>query len=308
MPGHEEPYVDGEQSKQPITARQYFYQDFCWEDLRDIVQPQGMEDQPINLGGLCGGDHNVRAWDKFHQVHAKHDFFKERRYLVKEFPDLVTFDRALNVLEIGCGTGSTVLPILRDFVLRKACKSVGSAMTADEDGRFFPFVCDISSEKLPGWLCCSSCIDSSCHRPKYDFYPENGNQFHCVNGMDIVTMIFTLSAIPPQYMHHVVKECFSVLKPGGSILFRDYGLYDMTMQRFSARQKVGERLYQRCDGTYSYFFTPDVLSSLFKDAGFVEEENHFCCVELKNHQKQIAMKRVWIHAKFVKPDGPAAHT
>eukprot|EP00250_Pteridium_aquilinum_P005962 c15970_g1_i3 orf=661-1104(+) len=124
---------------------------------------------------------------------------------------------------------------------------------------------------------------------------------HCINGIDIITMVFTLSSIPPQQMQHVIKECFSVLKPGGLVLFRDYGLYDMTMQRFSPAQKVGERLYHRGDGTLSYFFTPDVLRGLFTDAGFIEEENFYCCVELRNRRKELPMKRVWIHAKFSKP-------
>ena len=35
--------------------------------------------------------------------------------------------------------------------------------------------------------------------------------------------IFTLSALPLHRMPMVIKECFSVLKPGGILLFRDYG-------------------------------------------------------------------------------------
>ena len=35
--------------------------------------------------------------------------------------------------------------------------------------------------------------------------------------------IFTLSAVPKERMPRAIKECFAVLKPGGLLLFRDYG-------------------------------------------------------------------------------------
>lgn len=38
---------------------------------------------------------------------------QERRYLLKEFPELLSFKEYAKVLEVGCGNGSTVLPILR---------------------------------------------------------------------------------------------------------------------------------------------------------------------------------------------------
>lgn len=38
---------------------------------------------------------------------------QERRYLLKEFPELASCDADSVVLEVGCGNGSSVLPILR---------------------------------------------------------------------------------------------------------------------------------------------------------------------------------------------------
>lgn len=67
-----------------------------------------------------------------------------------------------------------------------------------------------------------------------------------------------------------LERCVSVLKPGGLVLFRDYGLYDMTMLRFLPHQRVGFREYMRSDGTLSYFFTLDTVRELFHASGLLE--------------------------------------
>lgn len=42
---------------------------------------------------------------------------QERRYLLKEFPELVLCGENSKLLEVGCGNGSTVLPVLRYLIL-----------------------------------------------------------------------------------------------------------------------------------------------------------------------------------------------
>lgn len=291
------------------------------------------------------------SWETFHSRHSRNLFFKERRYLTKEFPDLCQPGKSLLVLEVGCGTGSSVIPIIRankqatvfacdcsPAALRKAAEVVTGAGESSASS-FYPFLCDISTSKLPDFLRCSACRQKY-HQSKEIGAEANGtsesqnhfsskgiengagtNASHsgggggsglrslhshpsvdcCIEGLDIVTMIFTLSAIPVEKMAHVLSECFEVLKPGGLLLFRDYGLYDMTMLRFAPRQHISSCLYQREDGTLSYFFSLEVVRSLFTQAGFVEQELEYCCVLLTNRRKQVPMKRVWVHAKFHKP-------
>jgi tRNAThr (cytosine32-N3)-methyltransferase len=70
-------------------------------------------------------------------------------------------------------------------------------------------------------------------------------------------MVFVLSAVKPDLMRHVILNLGSVMKAGGSVLFRDYGLYDMTQMRFiyKKERKLGESYYVRADGTRVFYFT-----------------------------------------------------
>lgn len=121
------------------------------------------------------------------------------------------------------------------------------------------------------------------------------------------------------------------------------GLYDMTMLRFPSAQKLADRLYFRKDGTLSYFFSLEVVRELLTSVGLVEvsivwhdtfsgaamdgnsilclaremvlrtccdvqEELQYACVQLVNRRKQVPMKRVWVHAKFTKPETAAVCT
>lgn len=350
------------------SAGAYYSQDFEWEALREEVERMpgflGQHDHSIvssqeraspsllqtiekNSGEAPS---TSTSWETFHTRHSRNLFFKERRYLTKEFPDLCQAEKTLFLLEVGCGTGSSLVPIVRgnknavvyacdcsSAALKKATEVVSGARASS----FHPFLCDVSISKLPEFLCCSACrgrnhqssgkesvpylieVLVSDRSESQDQFERNGIVFDaatsstsapelgnlpghsfagcCIGGLDIVTMIFTLSAIPVEKMAHVLKECFEVLKPGGLLLFRDYGLYDMTMLRFAPRQRVSSCLYQRDDGTLSYFFSLEMVRGLLTRVGFLERELEYCCVQLMNRRKQVPMKRVWVHAKFQKP-------
>jgi SAM-dependent methyltransferase len=65
-----------------------------------------------------------------------------------------------------------------------------------------------------------------------------------------------------EQMVDVLAKLHRVLKPGGAILFRDYGEYDMAQLRFLSRKnpnKIDECMYVRWDGTTSYFFSLGTL-------------------------------------------------
>ncbi|XP_059129889.1 tRNA N(3)-methylcytidine methyltransferase METTL6 isoform X6 [Peromyscus eremicus] len=119
--------------------------------------------------------------------------------------------------------------------------------------------------------------------------------------VDAVTLIFVLSAVHPEKMHLVLLNVYKVLKPGRSVLFRDYGLHDHAMLRFKAGSKLGENFYVRQDGTRSYFFTDEFLAQLFVDAGYEEVANEYVFRETVNKKEGLCVPRVFLQSKFRKP-------
>jgi len=337
---------------------EYHSHDFEWEDLRAEVESDPAFSYHLSpfpgpaASTASPPQPSSEAWRSFHRRHASGKFFKERRYLLKEFPELPNSKDCAKILEVGCGNGSTAVSILRSSesitvfacdcskdTLEKANEIISNTKGIDIKDRFHPFLMDVSKEFFPDWLFCNACksshgkstefhlfihlikfplfefsfilpsselcitflLSDSCHEMRKqlpDFLRENQC---CVGGMDFITMIFTLSAIPFAIMPSTIEQCVCVLKPGGLLLFRDYGLYDMTMLRFLTHQRVGFREYMRSDGTLSYFFTLDTVRELFHAAGLITLELEYCCVRSVNRKNRKKMQRVWVHGKFMKP-------
>ncbi|CAI8603265.1 unnamed protein product [Vicia faba] len=309
-------------------AAEYFCKDFEWEELRSEIESNPSLRHHFDSSSSSNSQSpqsDVQAWKQFHTRHSSGKFFKERRYLLKEFPQLLSSHPNSNpkLLEVGCGNGSTVLPILRankdvivyacdcsDETLDRAKEIVNANAIDSFKHRFHTFSCDVSTNGFPNWLACNTCRDKFLQNQS-DVEGDNGMNVKescssegfdcCVGGVDFVTLIFTLSAVPLERMPRSIKECFSVLKPGGMVLFRDYGLYDMTMLRFEPDKRVGFREYIRSDGTRSYFFCLNTVRNLFLGAGFIELELDYCCVKSVNRKNGKNMQRVWVHGKFQKP-------
>ena len=64
--------------------------------------------------------------------------------------------------------------------------------------------------------------------------------------VDVISLVFVLSAISPEKFGQVLANLKKSLKPnGGRILFRDYAVNDMTMIRFKPGTKISDKLYLR---------------------------------------------------------------
>lgn len=227
-------------------------------------------------------------WNGFYEQHQNR-FFKDRHWLFTEFPELKGpppgSGNKFSMLEVGCGAGNTVFPILQvnvnpnlfvyccDFA-ESAVKLVQEHSLYDPQ-RCLAFQCDITSvSPLP---------------------IEDGT-------LDLVVLIFVLSAIEPDQYPFVIERLCKLLRPGGKMLFRDYGKFDMAQLRFKKGQCLADNFYVRGDGTRVYFFTEDEVDELLSGAGLKQEQLYVDRRLQINRGKQLKMYRVWIQAKYSKPN------
>ena len=134
----------------------------------------------------------------------------------------------------------------------------------------------------------------------------------------------------------VVRRLAETLRPGGKLLFRDYGRcvlmsitptliltvcgvvvrFDEAQLRFRKGAKLSDHFYVRQDGTCSFFFQEQELRELLEGCegqgiaesemgeevrwGMATEECYPITRQYANRKQQAARRRVWIHAKAVK--------
>lgn len=225
-----------------------------------------------------------KHWDLFYKRNETR-FFKDRRWTTREFEDLLSEPQGekKNLFEIGCGVGNLIFPLIeenRNNYFYYACDFSPRAVEFVKQNSLYnedkvkAFQCDITTDRV------------------FEEIPENS--------LDIVTMIFVLSAIHPDKFQKVVENLKRLLKPGGVVLFRDYGLYDMAQLRFKPGHKIAENLYMRQDGTRSYYFAEDELADLFTKNGFSVEANSYVHRRTLNVKEQIDVPRIFLQSKFVR--------
>ncbi|KAL3500802.1 hypothetical protein ACH5RR_039895 [Cinchona calisaya] len=227
-----------------------------------------------------------KYWDIFYKRHQD-KFFKDRHYLDKEWGHYFSSAGRKVILEVGCGAGNTIFPLVAIYpdIFVHACdfspRAVNLVKMHKEftEARINAFVCDLTVDDLSEQISPSS--------------------------VDVVTMIFVLSAVSPEKMPIALQNIRKVLKPGGCVLFRDYATGDLAQERFSSKeQKISENFYVRGDGTRAFYFSDECLTNLFKANGFDTEEHLLCCKQVENRSREIVMNRRWVQAVFrMKSDG-----
>ncbi|XP_035688398.1 tRNA N(3)-methylcytidine methyltransferase METTL2-like isoform X1 [Branchiostoma floridae] len=189
------------------------------------------------------------------------------------------------MFEVGCGVGNTVFPILQ----------------TNNDPGLFMYCCDFSATAIDIVKQQPDYNTRRCHAFVHDLTDTTSSLPFPPASLDIIIMIFVLSAIHPDKMQSTVDHLAKYLKPGGKLLFRDYGRYDLAQLRFKKGRCLSDNFYVRGDGTRVYFFTQDELRTLFGSAGLQEELIHVDRRLQVNRGRQVKMYRVWLLCKFTKP-------
>ncbi|KIJ55472.1 hypothetical protein M422DRAFT_24047 [Sphaerobolus stellatus SS14] len=195
----------------------------------------------------------ARHWDIFYK-HNETNFFKDRKWLHLEFPELVdaTKEEAgmITILEVGCGVGNAIFPLLASNKNPEL-----SIFATDYSPRAIQLVKSHTLYSFPP----AGRINAAVWDLSSPFLPEGV----APNSVDIVVMIFVLSALHPDEWKQAIANVHTVLKPGGKVVLRDYGRYDLAQLRFKEGRLLEENFYIRGDKTRVYFFTLDDLATIF---------------------------------------------
>ncbi|KAF5956960.1 hypothetical protein HYC85_004185 [Camellia sinensis] len=111
------------------------------------------------------------------------------------------------------------------------------------------FVCDVANDDL-----CDKMMPSS---------------------IDVVTLIFMLSAVCPKKMPLILKNIKKVLK----------------VELRKRNQMISENFYVRGDGTCVFYFSEEYLSTLFMSAGFSIVDMDTYSRQIQNRSRNITMFR-----------------
>ncbi|KAI1295548.1 tRNA N(3)-methylcytidine methyltransferase METTL6 [Halotydeus destructor] len=237
-----------------------------------------------------------KNWDLFYKRNGSR-FFKDRHWTVREFQELIDdtiefssdVQTRKNLLEIGCGVGNFFFPLVESRI------------------PYYVFACDFSEKAIelcksnPAYNCevCTAFVADLTSDQFADNFKMVSQQ-DTEDIIDVASLIFVLSAIHPDKMEQAMSNVYKVLRPGGRLLFRDYGLYDHAMLRFDPGSKLMENFYVRQDGTRAYYFSTEHLSKLAVSAGFQVLSMEYVSRKTVNLKEGINVPRIFVQAKLLK--------
>lgn len=234
-----------------------------------------------------------KNWDLFYKRNGDR-FFKDRHWTTREFTELIENDKQLVLVEIGCGVGNFIFPLL------------------ETSSNIFAYGCDFSPVAID--LCVKNATSKPSAQDKCDFFVADitSNVFmetfsscarkHYHEQVDLVSLIFVLSAIHPDKMRQALTNVFSILKPGGLLIFRDYALNDYAMSRFSSSSRIKVNFCVRQDGTRAYYFSKEETELLFTSVGFHIVDNDYVTRNTVNVKEAVSLERLFLQAKLLKPE------
>jgi methyltransferase-like protein 6 len=244
-----------------------------------------------------------KAWNVFYRRNETR-FFRDRHWTLREFPEVA---QAARLLEIGCGVGNFLLPLIDAFGKCHEEQQSGRMEKPDnvEQPMHMPEIygCDIAPRAIellqadPRYQAAVSHIQTAVWNVTDGLasFPFGGDA-----KFDLVVMVFVLSAIAPELHGCVFSTVNSLLSDGGLFFLRDYAADDAAQARFAEDRRLGDRFYVRQDGTFAYYFGADELQKLATDNQFMVEEVKLVQRETVNHKLDVHLDRRFVQCKFRK--------
>lgn len=305
--------MDDVTSVVPLLLADYHSHDFDIDAYIEEIKAAGKCTLPTETTEYSDSD--TAHWNSFYGRHKKGTFFKPRRYLsVEFFAYLSNLSPYSTVLEVGCGYGCSMFPLLERFKFNYIATDYS----------------EISLEVLRSHITFDS-IQHRCLVKQWDVtqpFPRFGDDvLHhwshsgVVGGISCVLCVFALSAIHPALHVDCLKHMKSLLVQSNDstyspcndndhksdstnqgdvgtgrrfILFRDYGLHDMTMYRHKVR--YSDCFFRRTDGTLTYYFDLSYMRHLAETVGLTVVELQYATVRVENRKQSSIMHRVFVHA------------
>ncbi|SGY40606.1 BQ5605_C003g02399 [Microbotryum silenes-dioicae] len=269
------------------------------EQAQAAIERQKFDAVPVELQEQYNAD-PAAYWDGFYK-NVKDNFFSDRAWLRNEFPELSDAIRAdagpRTIVEIGCGPGNTLFPLysfnenpqlsLHGYDFSKQAVDLVLVRSVDAPSHF---ICRPHPNLLPRTFQANPSFNPQ-HLTSavWDLASPLGLPLTLTAGsVDIAILIFCFSALQPLEWAQAFSNLFTMLKPGGLILFRDYGRNDMAQLRFKKGRLMDDfgGLYVRGDGTRVYFFERDELLAIF--GGLKGGETAATMTEVKAEEEQEA--------------------
>lgn len=253
--------------------------DLCQQEIDLLVRQENRKVDEFRANKFQ--KESNKHWDLFYKRNGD-KFFKDRHWTTREFQDLADCsDNKTVLLEVGCGVGNFAFPLL------------------EEMQNLFIYACDFSPRAV------------QIVKDNPNYHPDKISSFQCdltkdsltekiSEKVDLVSMVFVLSAISPTKFADALKNIHSILKTDGRLLFRDYAVNDMTMIRFGPGTKIADKHYLRQDGTTSYFFNLNELEDLAKMVGFKVVKLEYVHRKTINKKEDINADRTFVQAVFQK--------
>jgi methyltransferase-like protein 6 len=258
----------------------YHSDDFPFEDLAAAAEAYSarvslLPPPPPAREALVVAESEAR-WSLFHAAHGG-GFFKPRYYVLSAFPVLAD---ARRILEVGCGSGSNVFPLL---------ERTGAHVTASD---FSPAALRAlaAHPAHAGAVAASRLCALAWDAARAPLPPDTPSDF------DATLLTFTASAIHPRDHGALFAHAASTLRVGGVLAFRDYGERDAAQLRAKDRAGLSPATHVRLDGTLAHYFGLDEVRARLEGAGLAVEALDFARVRNVNRATGVEMRRCFVTA------------